>query len=218
VSHPHGIDARAARVLDALERRSSEERALLDELRAQGGSAVRQVASRLMLDVGPDTGLFLNQLVRATRAEHVLEVGGSVGYSTVWFAEAARAVGGRVTSLEVDDGKHHEQRRNLDAAGLADVVDLVLGDLEHWLARRVAPPTLVLLDHWKEMYEPDLARLWPVLAPGALVLADNILVPVKNAPVIEAYLRYVRGLPDARSQTIPIGCGVEQTVKLAEAA
>ena len=44
-------------------------------------------------------------LVRATVARRVLEIGTSNGYSTLWLADAARAIGGAVTTIELSEYK-----------------------------------------------------------------------------------------------------------------
>lgn len=53
-----------------------------------------------MLNITRDTGEFLAVLARATNAQRVLEIGTSNGYSTLWLAEAAKAIGGGVTTIE----------------------------------------------------------------------------------------------------------------------
>lgn len=207
------MDARVSEVLRALESRSREESAELEELRKQGGTALRDRAASFMLDVGPEVGLLLNLLVRAMAATTVVEVGGSVGYSTVWLAEAARATGGRVISIEVDAGKQRQQEENLQAAGLAGVVELTPTEAPALVARLADPIDLVLLDHWKELYVRDFDACWPHLRRGGVVAADNILVPMKNAALIARYLEHVRCRPDTRTLTLPVGDGVELTAK-----
>jgi len=107
------MTAAAARVLARLEERSTRERPELDALNASGAGSTRAAAPRLMLDVGPDVGRFLNLLIRRTPEPRVVEIGGSVGYSTIWLADAAAATGGEVISIENDDGKVEELRRNV---------------------------------------------------------------------------------------------------------
>ncbi|UNO43896.1 class I SAM-dependent methyltransferase [Streptomyces sp. MST-110588] len=206
-------DARVAAVLSGLEERSRKEQAELEALRAKGGTALRERAGSFMLDVGPDVGQLLNTLVRAMAAHTVVEVGGSVGYSTIWLAEAVRATGGRLYSIEVDPGKQDEQRDNVREAGLAGVVELTALEAPALLPTLAGPVDLVLLDHWKELYVRDFDACWPTLRPGGAVVADNILIPKKNAEVIAAYRRHVGGVPDAQSQVLAIGDGIEFTVK-----
>lgn len=209
------MDERIVEVLSALERRSLAEQAELDALRAAGGSALREAAHRFMLDVGRETGLLLNMLVRCSNARVVVEVGGSVGYSTLWLAEAARANGGKVLSFETNAQKRKEQRENLEAAGLAGVVDQIADEPPAVIPSLEGPLDFVFLDHWKELYVRELDLCWPKLRPGGLVAADNIVVPAKNAEQIRAYLARVRGLPGARTTTLPVGSGLEITLRLA---
>ena len=61
--------------------------------------------ARRMLNITPDTGEFLSVLVRFGTARRVLEIGTSNGYSTLWLAEAAAAIDGHVTTLEVAEDK-----------------------------------------------------------------------------------------------------------------
>ncbi|MEV5597492.1 class I SAM-dependent methyltransferase [Streptomyces sp. NPDC052496] len=206
-------DSRFTTVLARLEERSLKEQRELEALRAQGGTALRERAGSFMLDVGPDVGQLLNSLVRAMAARTVVEVGGSVGYSTLWLAEAVRATGGRLYSIEVDPGKQAEQRDNVTEAGLADVVELTALEAPALVPTLTGPVDLVLLDHWKELYVRDFDACWPALRPGGLVVADNILVPKKNAEVIAAYRQHLGGVPDAQSQILEIGDGVGFTVK-----
>ncbi|MET9297537.1 class I SAM-dependent methyltransferase [Streptomyces sp. NPDC003077] len=210
---PPEPDARFTAVLAELEERSLKEQRELEALRAAGGTALRERAGSFMLDVGPEVGQLLNTLVRALAARTVVEVGGSVGYSTLWLAEAVRATGGRLYSIEVDPGKQAEQRDNVEAAGLADVVELTALEAPALVPTLTGPLDLVLLDHWKELYVRDFDACWPALRPGGLVVADNILIPKKNAEVIAGYRRHVGGVPDAQSQVLAIGDGVELTVK-----
>ena len=57
-----------------------------------------------MLAITPDTGIFYNSVIRATRAKRILEIGLSVGYSTIWFAEALPN-NGKIISIEQNPDK-----------------------------------------------------------------------------------------------------------------
>ncbi len=208
------MEKRIKAVLDGLDARSAQESALLESLRTQGGSAIRDRAENLMLDVGPEVGLFLNLLVRTTGATVVIEIGGSVGYSTIWLAEAVKANGGKLYSFEVNPLKQQEQKENLEAAGLSSVVELIAGQADEVIPKMELNLDLVLLDHWKELYVRDFEVCWSKLRTGGCIVADNILMPKKNADVIAKYLDCVHNQTDARSTLLPIGDGLEITVKI----
>lgn len=213
------LTSTAARdVLARLEDRSDSERSELDALNALGAAHTRAAAPRLMLDVGPAVGRLLNTLVRVTQARRVVEIGGSVGYSTIWLAEAAAETGGEVVSIEKDSGKAKELTQNVGEAGLLEHVRVICESADGVLPGLPGPFDLVLIDHWKDRYVREFDLAWPKVRVGGVVVADNILLPRATAPQMEAYVQHVRGLPDARSHTIPLGDGVEITVRAAAQA
>ena len=93
--------------------------ALLNELAAFGrrNDAASTDRAKKMLNITPNTGEFLELMVKATRARRILEIGTSNGYSTIWLAKAARATGGRVTTLEKAAHKVAMATENFRRAG-----------------------------------------------------------------------------------------------------
>jgi len=90
--------------------------------------SVTTARSRRMLNITRDTGEFLAVLVRATVARRVLEIGTSNGYSTLWLAEAARAIGGTVTTIELSEYKVGLATQNFARSGLASCITLMHDD------------------------------------------------------------------------------------------
>ncbi|GAA1931283.1 O-methyltransferase [Streptantibioticus ferralitis] len=205
-----------SRVLARLEHRSEGERAELERLNAAGAGHTRAAAGQLMLDVGPDVGRLLAMLVRCRTNPTVVEVGSSVGYSTIWLADAVRAAGGRVHSIEPDTGKVAQARDNLAEAGLAEYVEVIEGTAADVLPRLPGPYDVVIIDHWKDLYIPDFDLAWKQVAVGGVVVADNILVPQATRGLMGEYVKHVRSVPGAWSQTLPLGDGVEVTIRTGE--
>jgi hypothetical protein len=81
--------------------------------------------ARRMLNITRDTGEFLAVLVKATMARRVLAIGTSNGYSTLWLASAARAIGGAVTTVELAQYKIALAATNFARAGLAACISLI---------------------------------------------------------------------------------------------
>ena len=111
-------------------------------------------------------------------------------------AFGARATGGRVTTLERDPDKVALARRNLAGAGLAPCVDVVEGPAAETLARLPGPFDLVFLDADRPSYLAYLELAVPRLAPGGLLVADNV---VSHAHELEAFLARVRSHPELSS-------------------
>jgi predicted O-methyltransferase YrrM len=173
---------------------------------------------QLMLAVGPDTGKLLNTLIQATSARRVLEIGGSMGYSTIWQAEAVERNGGTLTTLEAVPSKVEILRRRVAQAGLETTVKIIEGNALEALPRLEGPLDFVLVDAWKADYPTYFDLVFPKLVVGGLIVADNITHPAPPDAGITEYLNKARSHPDARSQLLPVGSGLELTIKLRPSA
>ena len=192
------------RVLEVLHARIAEEDAQRQTLSKEEFEARRP---QRMLAIGEEAGRFLNLLIKAAGSVHLLELGTSVGYSTIWLAEAARANGGRVTTIDESADKTAQAKDYLAQAGLAEVVTFVTGDALESIAAHPGPFDFVLLDVWKGVYIPCLEAFLPKLAPGGLIAADNMTYPVTElAPL---YQERVRHSPGMESTMVPVGNGME---------
>jgi predicted O-methyltransferase YrrM len=187
-------------------------RDLLSELEAWGreNDAQEEIHSKKMLNLEPDTARLIGILIRASQRKRLLEVGTSNGYSTIWLAWAARATGGRVTSIERNADKQAMAEANLRRAGLRDRVDLLLGDATEVIAALPGPFDFVLFDADRISAPDQLKLLLPRLLPGAMVLADNALShPAEIAP----YLKAVEALADFDHMVVPVGKGLSLAYK-----
>ena len=162
-----------------------------------------------LLGIGAATGRFLNILIKAARPRMIVEVGTSYGYSTLWLAEAAATLGSQVLSLELSQAKIEYARARLEEAGLVSVVTFAAGDALLHLESLRFKVDFVLIDLWKELYIPAFGHLYPHLADGALIAADNICLPALHAAAMKKYVDHVRSVPGIESVTVPVGSGIE---------
>ncbi len=169
----------------------------------------RENIDDLLLPIGPATASLVTTLIQETKARAILEVGTSYGYSTVWLAEAARATGGIVTTLELHPRKVEYARTQIAKAGLAEFVDFKVGDAPRDAARDPGPVRLVLLDLWKDLYIPSFDLIYPKLADGALIVADNMLHPERARRDANLYRARVREAPGMTTVLLPVGHGIE---------
>ena len=141
------------------------------------------------MPVTPQFGRLLYMLVRLRAARHVVEFGTSFGVSTIFLAAALRDNGGgKVITTEVDAGKAARAKRNLEEAGLADYVEIRLGDALQTLRSGLPDEIpLLLLDGPKRMYLDMLQLLEPGLPQAAVIASDN-----SDMHGINTYLDYVR--------------------------
>jgi predicted O-methyltransferase YrrM len=200
------IDPAVWKVIEDYEARARRDEELWNTLTE---AEVRQRLDEFLLPVGRAAGTLMNLIIREAKARRILEVGSSYGYSTTWLAEAARAVGGKVISLELRAAKTEYARAQLERVQLEGLVEFRVGDALASLALLQGPFDFVLIDLWKDLYVPVFERLYPKLAPGAIIVADNMLQPESARPHARAYRERVCAAPDMSSVLLAVGNGLE---------
>ena len=193
-------------VIEEYEARAGREEAAVGDPQRQELGRRRD---EMLLPVGRAAGVLLNLLIREGGAKRILEVGSSYGYSTHWLADGARAVDGHVTSLELLAPKTDYARERLSRAGLAGFVEFRVGDALSSLRALAGPFDFALIDLWKDLYVPVFELLYPKLAPGAIVVADNMLFPDSARAHAQAYRDRVRAAPEVSSVLLAVGNGLE---------
>ena len=137
------------------------------------------------IDVTPLQGKFLEILARATAAQRILEIGTLGGYSTLWLARSLPDKG-LVVTLELEPHHAEVAKQNLEAAGLADRVELRVGPAAETLAAMVhetaAPFDFIFIDADKASYPEYLQWSMKLSRPGTLIVADNV---VRDGKVID---------------------------------
>jgi predicted O-methyltransferase YrrM len=185
--------------------------AVLERLYADAAAqrAAGLPSSQRTRNVERETGRWLALLVRATKARQLLEIGSSNGVSTIWLA-AALQNGGRVTGTEILPERAAEANRNLVDAGLDTVARVVAGDAQATVATFPGPFDLIFIDAEKDDYVDHFEAVVDRVRIGGLILADNVI-----SHGLSAYQAVLRERSDVETVTIPIGRGVEFTVKTA---
>jgi len=165
--------------------------------------------------VEPATGRFLFSVCAPQADCEVLEIGGGRGYSTIWLAAGVRNLGGRVLSLERDHTCIADWRRNIADAGLEETAELVEGDARETLPMIEDGFDVVFLDAANKLYEELFQLAREKLEPGALVIADDVVL---HADTLAAYSQARQADPTLSSLTVPFDRGLELSVVLAEVA
>ena len=165
------------------------------------------------MPISREGGDLLYILLRAKCPNTVIEFGTSYGVSTTYLAAAVADNGtGHVVTTELSATKVLAARANLEEAGLADRVTILLGDAMTTLSDIPGPIDFGLLDGWKELCLPVLQSLEPRLAIGALIVADDI-----NLPSLNEYLDYIRHPANGYvSVAFPVEDGMEISCWIAD--
>ena len=124
--------------------------------------------------IGPEEAAFLRFLIVASGTRKAVEIGTLGGYSGIWIARALPA-DGKLVTLEVNQQHADIARENFEIAGVADKVDLRLGDARQILPELAgeSPFDFVFMDANKEGYPDYLDWALENLGKGGVIAAHN---------------------------------------------
>jgi len=170
------------------------------------------------IQVSGPQGRLLQLLARSIGARRALEVGTLAGVSAIWIARGLSGPGARLTTLEVDPRHASVARENIAAAGLADVVEVLVGDarttLAELVAAGVAPFDLVFIDADKPSNPAYLAAALTLTRPGSVIIVDNVVRrgAVADPPARDAAAAGSRAVIEAAAADPRLETTVIQTV------
>jgi len=178
------------------------------------------------MQVAPEQGAFMQQLVALSGARRCVEVGVFTGYSSLAVA-LALPDDGRILACDVSEEWTSIARRHWAAAGVAHKVELVLAPAIDTLERRIAAGDaggydLAFLDADKANYPRYAALLLELLRPGGLLVVDNVLWSGKVADpaVTDADTAAIRALnaqlhadPRVLHCIVPVADGIALAIK-----
>ncbi len=143
------------------------------------------------LNVPYEDGKVLHDIIISHGYTAALEIGTSTGHSTIWLAWAMSKTGGKVTTLELNEGRHNEALKNIEEAGLSAYVDARLGNA-HDLVKQVSGPfDFVFSDADKNWYKQYFIDIDPKLKSGGCYTTHN----VTDGQASDEYLNYVQHHP-----------------------
>ncbi len=171
---------------------------------------MRRDQRRGMMNVSEEDGRLLRLLVETMGAGNVVEIGTSNGYSAIWICLGLRATGGKLVTYEIDARRAGLARENLKRAGVDQMVALVEGDAHDEVTKLKEPIDLVFLDADKSGYIDYLRKLLPLVRPGGLIVAHNMVQPAPDP----AYLEGITADPELETVFLNMdGAGVGVTLK-----
>ena len=130
---------------------------------------------------GPECGVYpsdplkarlLATLVHATAARHLLEIGGGLGYSALWLADAA-GPDGHVDTLDRFPEHVALARHHAGDAGLAARLNVIEGEGANVLPTLPGPYDLIHDEGWFGAEPPYFERMIDLLRPGGLLVASS---------------------------------------------
>ena len=148
--------------------------------------ASSEVAGLPSISVSPSQGKLLMMLAQLAGAKQILEIGTLGGYSSIWLGRAL-APGGRLITLEANPKHAEVARGNIARAGLAEVVEVRLGDARAGIQQLAAEGRgnfdLIFIDADKQSIPHYLEWSLKLSHPGTLIIVDNV---IRDGALIDA--------------------------------
>jgi caffeoyl-CoA O-methyltransferase len=170
------------------------------------------------MQIAPDQGAFLTLLTRLVAPRFAVEVGTFTGYSSICIARGL-AEGGRLLCCDVSEKWTSVARTYWERAGVADRIELRLAPALETLQLLPGDPPidLAFIDADKTGYRSYWDEIVPRLAPGGLVLVDNVLwsgrladpaVADEDTVALREFNDYVRTDERVDAVLVPIADGL----------
>lgn len=170
-----------------------------------------------MLAITEETGQFYNLFLRAIKAKKVLEVGTSVGYSTLWFADALLESKGRIITIEQNPSKIARAKANFKEAEVQNIVKNLHGEalsiLKQMAKNHKEEFDFAFLDADKELNSEYFDIILPMIKVGGIIATDNILYPEKFRPIMSKFVDHIQKLPNVQTFTLNLGNGEQISLK-----
>jgi caffeoyl-CoA O-methyltransferase len=119
-------------------------------------------------------GQLLYDIIVRNNYKNALEIGTSTGHSGIWIAWALSKTGGKLITIEIDEGRHKEALQNFKEAGLSEYIDARLADAHELVKQIKGPFDFVFSDADKEWYKNYFIDVDPKLKAGGCFTAHNI--------------------------------------------
>ena len=176
-----------------------------------------------------ETGAFLKTLITMKKPSRILEVGTATGYSAICMSQVL-GEDGTITTIEKYEKRIPIARENFRKAGKEKQITLLEGDAAEVLPALTGPYDFIFMDAAKGQYLHFLPEVMRLLAPGGVLVTDNVL---QDGTILESrfavtrrdrtihsrmrdYLYELKHRDDLETAVVPIGDGVTVSVKKEE--
>lgn len=195
------------------------EEPLLERIEAEA------LAARVPI-IRKETQSFLKTLLVLHKPRKVLEIGTAVGFSALLMS-AYLPEGGHITTIENYEKRIPIARENFRQAGKEGVISLIQGDALAVMKELTEAYDLIFMDAAKGQYIHYLPEAVRLLAPGGVLVSDNVL---QGGDVLESrfaverrdrtihsrmreYLYELKHHDQLQTSILPLGDGVALSVR-----
>jgi len=176
------------------------------------------LSSRRWYDMNVPTsdGQLLYDIIVKNNYKSALEIGTSTGHSGIWIAWALSKTGGKLITIEIDEGRHKQALENFKQAGVSDYIDARLGDAHTLVKELKGPFDFVFSDADKDWYKNYFTDIDPKLIAGGCFTAHNVSERGRGYGGYggqAVFLEHIRSLKNYETTINSAGAGVSISYK-----
>jgi caffeoyl-CoA O-methyltransferase len=119
-------------------------------------------------------GQVLYDIIVENNYKKALEIGTSTGHSAIWIAWALSKTGGKLITIEIDEGRYKQALANFKEAGLSDYIDARLANAHTLVEELEGPFDFVFSDADKDWYTNYFKAIAPKLTVGGCYVTHNV--------------------------------------------
>lgn len=177
------------------------------------------------LVVDDDVARMLQVIITMIRPKRILEIGTSIGFSTVMMAKAMKHYGGKIVTIELNAEVAEQAVRNFQREGVKEQIHVKVGDVRAVISGMNGKYDLIFQDVGdKRLYAEMLEDYVKLLSTGGVLLAEDTLFPVfdfdseykelaQMRNPLDMFNKKVANCSQFKSTLLPIGDGLTIAVK-----
>ncbi|MFH1533640.1 MAG: class I SAM-dependent methyltransferase [Nitrospirota bacterium] len=170
-----------------------------------------ELTRSLYFNISPETGKFINLLIKNRKYRSILEIGTSNGYSGIWIAEALSHIGGHLHTIESHEKERYIlAKENFKFSGLSEYITLILGHAPENLPKTPKMFDMAFFDATKLEHQSYFETIRSRIKKGGMIITDNMISHKKE---LKPYLNHVQKDPSWNSYLIHIGTGLLISLK-----
>lgn len=179
-----------------------------------------EAADKHIAIINREVGQLLSLLMQLITPRRVLEIGTAIGYSTLWMAGYTKWWGGKIITIERHPERHRRAVQVFKEAGVDHLVQPLLGDASEIIPELTGSFDFIFVDAAKGQYLNWYPYLKQLLAPGGVLVTDNVLYrglvlpnsqfPRRKKTMVTRLRQYLKEIqqPPFTSVILPLGDGV----------
>lgn len=175
--------------------------------------------------IDDDVARMLRVLIMVAKPKKILEIGTSIGFSTVSMAQAMKSYGGKIVTIEINAEMAGQAIENFKREGVDNQVEVKIGDAQTIIANMNDEFDLIFQDVGnKHLYNKLFEDYDRLLRMGGILLAEDTLFPAdldsefgewaQMCKSLDAFNKKITDSPQYESTLLPIGDGLTVAVKI----